>query len=150
MSEKKGNLLIVDDEELIVERIATLLEDYVDETYMAYDGEEGLEVFKANEIHCIICDIRMPKLNGLELIKEIRKIDEKVPFIFYTGHLSKELMLEVVKYGAFDFLDKPNLDYLEEVVQRGLKAGTQGPDAREPEADFMSDYRKLMDENGDK
>ena len=146
MSTRKGNLLIIDDEKLIVERVSMLLEDLADEVFTAYDGVEGFEVFQENNIDCIICDIKMPRLNGVELIKKIREVNKEVPFIFYTGHGSKELMMEVVKYGAFDFLDKPNLDHLEEVVERGLKLGVKGTSDLKDSSDFISEYQDMMKE----
>lgn len=120
---KKGNLLIVDDEELIVDNLRITLEDLCDRIFTAHNGVEALEIILQNEIHCIICDINMPRMNGVELIKEIRSKNMDMPFIFYTGHGNVELMKEAAKYGAFDFLDKPNLDGLLNVIKLGLEKG---------------------------
>ena len=146
MSEiKLGNLLIVDDEEMILERVEMLLEDVADEIYCAVNGKEALELILRKEIHCILCDINMPVMNGIELIKEVRSRDIDTPFIFYTGHGSREHMMEVVKYGAFDFLNKPALENIEDVVVRGLAAGTGKP--KEHCADsVMSEYQGLLDD----
>ena len=119
----KGNLLIVDDEPIILKRLKFNLEDYADEVYTAENGLEALEVLKSKIVHCVICDINMPKMNGVEVIKSIRAEGNEVPFIFYTAHGNQDLMMEAVKYGAFDFLNKPNLDGLEDVVSRGLHEG---------------------------
>ena len=109
MSTKKGNLLLVDDEKELLERLEMILEDFADEIFTAENGQEGYEVLLKEKIHCVVCDINMPVLNGVELLKKIRAENINTPFIFYTGHGSSELMLEVVKYGAFDFLNKPLL-----------------------------------------
>lgn len=145
----KGNLLIVEDETLLLEGLVYRLKHLSDQTFKAGNGLEALDVLEKHEIHCILCDINMPKLNGVEVIKRIRATGNNVPFIFYTGHGNRDLMLEVAKYGAFDFLDKPSFDGLEEVVGRGLKAGIN-VDAENEESNggFISEYKKLLSQLG--
>jgi DNA-binding NtrC family response regulator len=145
----KGNLLIVDDEPKLLRRLKFNLEEYADEVYTAENGLEAIECFEANEIHCIICDINMPKMNGVEVIKKIRDIGSDVPFIFYTGHGNQELMMEAVKYGAFDFLDKPNLNGLEDVISRGLKEGFKSNSEEVSEEAYISEYKKLLEQLGE-
>ncbi len=140
----KGNLLIVDDETLLLKKLKLLLDFLADEVFTATNGKEALEVMKQQKIHCVICDINMPVMNGVDVIKSIRKDGIDVPFIFYTGHGNHELMLEAAKYGAFDFLNKPNLDGLEEVVERGLNVGTKSPTKPEAETDFLSEYAQIL------
>lgn len=144
---KKGNLLIVDDEPLILKRLKLNLEDYADEVFIAVNGVEALARINEFEIHCVICDINMPKMNGVDVIKNIRAKNNNVPFIFYTGHGNHDLMMEAAKYGAFDFLNKPNLDGLEEVVVRGLSEGFNNIAAEVLSEDtFISDYQLLLDQ----
>lgn len=141
----KGNLLIIDDEPDIRMRLSDLLEEYAEKIYVAANGKEGLETFNSHEIHCIICDINMPEMNGVELIKALRTQGTNTPFIFYTAHGNRDLMLEAVKYGAFDFLDKPNLNGLEDVISRGLAHGfNMGEGTAEEDAGFVSDYQELL------
>lgn len=143
----KGNLLIVDDEEHIVDGIQYLVSEYADKIFTAFNGLEALEVLKKEEVHCIICDINMPKMNGLEVIKKVRENQNDVPFIFYTAHGNQELMIEVVKYGAFDFLSKPNLDGLIDVVKRGLNEGIKKVEDRQVDENaYISEYQKLLQE----
>lgn len=147
----QGNLLIVDDETLLLKRLKFNLEDYAEKVFTAENGQEALDIIKNEQIHCVICDINMPKMNGVELIKKLRESSNDVPFIFYTGHGNHDLMLEAAKYGAFDFLNKPNLDGLEEVVSRGLKEGFDSTNGlQKSSTDFMSDYQKLLQELGKK
>lgn len=138
---KKGNLLIVDDEPVLLSSLKFNLSDCADEIYLAENGIRALELFKEREIHCILCDINMPVMNGVGLIRSVRELQSDIPFIFYTGHGNHELMLEAIRYGAFDFLNKPGLDNLEEVVSLGLKKGTGGENTN---SDFMSEYKKLL------
>lgn len=140
----KGNLLIVDDEEMILKKSKILLEDLADEIFTAINGFEALKILENEVIDCIVCDINMPGMSGIDVIKEVRNRKIEVPFIFYTGHGSDSLMREAIKYGAFDFLDKPSLDGLEEVVERGLNSSIKIEESED--SNFMSEYQKLMNQ----
>ena len=146
MTTKKGNLLIIDDEVILLEKTAILLEDIADEIFTADNGQLGLEILSSNEINCIICDINMPNMNGVEVLKSIREKELQTPFIFYTGHGSRELMKEAIKLGAFDFIDKPNLEGLEEIASRGLSQGitSSNGNTEDDNANFISEYKKLL------
>ncbi len=144
---EKGNLLIVDDEQIILKRLKFNLEEFADDIYTAENGLIALEQLDQHEVHCVICDINMPKMNGVDVIKKIRSDGNNVPFIFYTAHGNHDLMMEAVKYGAFDFLNKPNLEGLEDVVARGLKEGFSKVKTSQKDDDaYISEYQKLLDD----
>ncbi len=139
----KGNLLIVDDELMLLDCLKAVLEKYTDETFTAVDGVKAYEIIKTKEIHCVVSDINMPAMNGLELIKRLREENFNMPFIFCSGHGGNNLMLEAAKYGAYDFIDKPILQGLNESVRRALAIGTNsqpGPNTDE----FITDYKRLL------
>lgn len=144
----KGNLLIVDDEPLLLKRLRANLEEYADKVFTANDGIEALEILSKEDIHCVICDVNMPRMNGVEVIKKIRTDNNQVPFIFYTGHGNNELMLEAAKYGAFDFFNKPDFEGLEEAISHGLKVGFTRHSYADADADsnefMMSEYQKIL------
>ena len=140
----KGNLLIVDDEVLLLSVLTRSLAGCADKIFTAVDGIEALAILEKEKIHCVICDINMPRMNGLKLIKKIRADDNQIPFIFFTGHGNDELMLEVSKYGAYDFFNKPDFEGLEEAIIRGLSDGFKGPSERESQQEFMSEYHKML------
>lgn len=142
----KGNLLIIDDEVLLTESIELLMEPHTDHTFVANNGESALKILKDQEIHCIVCDINMPGMSGVDVIKKARAQGHEQPFIFYTAYGNEQLMMEAVKYEAFDFLDKPNLDGLVEVVTRGLKKGLTGQDSPPEQDAFMSEFQTLLGE----
>lgn len=119
----KGNLLIVEDEEVLSNLLTDLLEPHADKISAAYNGLEGIEAVKNNTIHAIVCDINMPKMNGIEFIIKMRELDYQHPIIFYTAHGNEQLMREALSYGAFDFLAKPHFDNLEETVLKALSHG---------------------------
>lgn len=140
----KGTLLLVDDEPILLNRLKASLEEYADQVFTAENGKVALEIIDREQVHCVLCDINMPIMNGVEVLNHIRASDNDIPFIFYTGHGNKELMLEAARLGAFDFLDKPNLDGLEEVVPRGLKVGIGLGNTSE--SNFVSEYAEMLKE----
>lgn len=142
-----GNLLIVDDEPLILEILKFRLTGKADKIFFANDGLEALEILKTETIHCIICDINMPRMNGVEVIKNVRATNNEMPFIFYTGHGNHELMIHAAQYGAFEFLSKPNLEGLESVVVQGLREGiNRRQGVQITEEVYISEYLKLLEQ----
>lgn len=101
------SILIVDDEKAIRKTLAEILsyEGYkIDE---AADGEEGLKKFNANQFDVVLCDIKMPKMDGLEFLEKARQVNEDIPIIMISGHGNIETAVEAVKKGAYDFISKP-------------------------------------------
>ena len=121
----KGNLLIVDDEPILLSNLEYLLQNSADKVFVAANGAEALELFTKNDIHCILCDVSMPVMDGMEFLREVRKVDTTVPFIFYTGHGSEILMNEAKTLGIFGFLNKPLMERLFEIVKEGLMKGLE-------------------------
>lgn len=100
-------LLIIDDEKAIRKTLNEILsfEGYtIDE---AGDGEEGLQKFKAKTYDVVLCDIKMPKIDGLEFLQKAVEINADVPIIMISGHGNIETAVEAVKKGAYDFIQKP-------------------------------------------
>lgn len=101
------SILIIDDEKSIRKTLTEILgfEGYkIDE---AADGEEGLRKFKEKNYDLILCDIKMPKLDGLEFLEKAKQINSEVPIIIISGHGNIETAVEAVKMGAFDYISKP-------------------------------------------
>jgi two-component system response regulator AtoC len=128
VAKKPKILLIADDEAEVLDGLRIIFSRFVDEVRTAADGLEALAIVNAVDVTSVISDIRMPKLDGVGLIRELRERGVAVPVIFYTGHGHEELLRDVVKYGAFDFVDKPDLAGLEEVVHRALALAARGTD----------------------
>ena len=103
----KYTLLFVDDE-VMIRRIATaVLKPYFLEIYEAKDGEEGLDLYHRLKPDIIICDIEMPKMNGLELCRHIRREDKQTPIIINTAFTTTQYLLEAVKLNLINYLQKP-------------------------------------------
>jgi CheY-like chemotaxis protein len=100
------SILIVDDEFGVRESFRMLLENYYD-IYTAADGEEALNIMKQRKFHLITLDLNMPKLSGIETLREIRKIDAEVPIIILTGYGTKQDLKDALLYGVRDIISKP-------------------------------------------
>lgn len=102
-----GKILIIDDEKAIRNTLKEILEYegyLVDE---AADGQIGLEKIENEEYEAVLCDIKMPKMDGLEVLTKARELDDDVPFIMISGNATIDTAVEATKKGAFDFISKP-------------------------------------------
>ena len=102
-----ATLLIIDDEKSIRKTLTEILsfEGYkIDE---AVDGEEGWNKFKQNNYDVVLCDIKMPKMDGLEFLGKAASHNPDTPIIMISGHGTIETAVEAVKKGAYDFIQKP-------------------------------------------
>lgn len=100
-------ILIIDDERAIRKTLSEILsfEGYkIDE---AADGEEGLKRFSEKPFDLVLCDIKMPKLDGIEFLEKAREINPDIPIIMISGHGNIDTAVEAVKKGAFDYISKP-------------------------------------------
>lgn len=111
-------LLIIDDEADIVECLKDLLSENVDRVLVAYDGKEALEVLMKEEVNCIISDINMPKMTGMELAQEMKERNISIPFIFYTAYSDKKLKEQATSLGINEYYNKPELNGLELAVDK--------------------------------
>lgn len=109
-------ILIVEDNDNLGKMIDIYLRQNNFETYLAKNGLEALDILEKNVIDLIVCDIMMPKMNGFELIKELRCIYVDLPIIIVTAKESKEDKIVGFKLGTDDYMTKP-ID-LEELLMR--------------------------------
>ena len=138
----KCKVLFIDDEEDLLELLDEHFSSLGFEVYTANGGEEGLKKFRQNkDVDLVICDISMPRVRGLDVIKKIRMLSEDVPFVFFTGFGSRSNMIEASKYGAFDFVTKPDVTGLLEVAKRAVEESKS--DAKSSD-DPLSEYQKFL------
>ncbi|MBL0700398.1 MAG: response regulator [Desulfosarcina sp.] len=100
-------ILLVDDEKDLIEMLSLRLQETGEKVKSAYSGQECLETLDKNNIDVVILDIKMPGMDGIETLKEIKKRFPLVEVIMLTGHGSTETAVEGMKLGAFDYLLKP-------------------------------------------
>lgn len=100
-------ILIVEDEKRVADLLKIGLEENGYQTMVAYDGAMGLRLFQSNVFQLVISDIILPKLDGFELCREIRKLNEKVPVLMLTALGSADDKLDGFDAGADDYMVKP-------------------------------------------
>jgi DNA-binding NtrC family response regulator len=116
-------ILIIEDEAAI-RRVLTKILSEENDTYLveeAEDGIQGLEKIKANDYDLVLCDIKMPKMDGEELLEEVKKIKPEIPFVMISGHGDMETAINTMRLGAFDYIMKPpDLNRLLNTVRNAL------------------------------
>ncbi len=100
-------VLIVEDENLIVSTIKALLNTMNINYFTAENGEIALDEFKKNSYDLVITDIFMPKMDGFQLIEEIRKLSKDIPIIVISGYIDNETIRRIKHLGANEYIEKP-------------------------------------------
>src|SRR6185295_12309930 len=102
-----ADILIIDDEKAIRKTLSEILSFEGYKIEEASDGEEGLKKFKERSYDVVLCDIKMPKVDGIEFLQKASENNGDVPIIMISGHGNIETAVEAVKKGAYDFISKP-------------------------------------------
>ncbi len=100
-------ILIIDDERAIRNVLKDILSNEGFKVEEAADGEEGLKKFQAGSFDVVLCDIKMPKLDGIEFLQKVMETGTDTPVIMISGHGNIETAVDAVKKGAFDYISKP-------------------------------------------
>jgi two-component system nitrogen regulation response regulator NtrX len=118
-----SKILIIEDEESIRRVLVSILSEE-NESYqvdVAEDGVVGLEKIKNNDYDLVLCDIKMPRMDGVELLEAAKKIDSEIPIVMISGHGDMETAINTMRLGAFDYISKPpDLNRLLNTVRNAL------------------------------
>jgi putative two-component system response regulator len=136
---KEGSILVIDDDEVVLGVLKDLLELRSFEVLTAQEGRAGIEVFRNNRPDLVITDISMPELDGLQVLRRIREMDECVPVILVTGHGDLDNAVRALRRGAYDFLLKP---INPEILLNTAITGIEHCRLRR----FERDYRHILEE----
>ncbi len=118
-------ILVIDDERAIRNTLKDILSFEGFEVEEAPDGAEGLEMIKAKDYDCILCDVKMPKMDGLEVLDKVKELKPDIPFVVISGHGNIETAVDAVKKGAFDFISKPpDLNRLLITIRNAMDKGS--------------------------
>lgn len=118
----KINILIVDNEVLVIKVLADFLsKDSRFNVLTALNGKEALEIVKKHKIELVITDLKMPVMNGIELLSTLQKDTPEIKAIILTGHSDIDSYIETMDLGAYEYLNKPvDLHLLKEVIDKLL------------------------------
>jgi DNA-binding NtrC family response regulator len=120
-----AKILIIDDERSIRATLREILEYEKYEVDEAADGEEGLTKIKENRYDLALCDVKMPKMDGIELLDKVQELEKDIQMIMISAHGNIETAVEAVKKGAYDFIEKPpDLNRLLITIRNALDKST--------------------------
>lgn len=121
MSKNIKNILAVDDEPNMLRLLEISLRQAGYQPITAKDGREALDIIRNQAVDCVVSDLHMPRMDGLQLLNEIRKGDQELPVIIVTAQGEVKTAIEAMKNGASDYILRPfDLEVLEVAIQRAL------------------------------
>ena len=107
MNVYKGSILIADDDQRIRYLLKEILEDNKYKAYEAADGYEALSVIKSNRIDLVLLDLKMPGIDGMQVLKQAQELEQSPFFIVITAHGTIRTAIDATRFGAYDFIEKP-------------------------------------------
>lgn len=102
-----SKILVIDDQKSIRNTLKDVLEYESHEVSLAENGPQGLELFESEKHEVVLCDIKMPDMDGIEVLNRIHLINPDVPVIMISGHGNIDTAVDAIKKGAYDFIEKP-------------------------------------------
>ena len=119
---ESARVLVVDDERSILQLLKEALTHWGYQVTTANSGREALEALRTGVFHVAMTDIRMPDMSGIDLLREIKKLDETIEVVVMTGYPAISSAVEALKEGAYDYLSKPvMLDEIHHLMQRMME-----------------------------
>ena len=133
-----GSVLVVDDDHYARESMTDVLEQAGHEVACCSSGAEALNLLADRQFDCVVTDLKMPGMNGIELIQQLRRRQIDVQVVMVTAHASVSSAVEAMRYGAFDYIEKPfGAEQIEDLVARAVRH--QRLVAKEPRRETQSD-----------
>ena len=119
-------ILVIDDEKAIRRILIDILKHEHIETDEAENGEEGLIQFKKKHYDAVLCDIKMPKIDGINFLGKVKEINPDIPIIMISGNNTIETAVEAVKKGAYDYIVKGAEGYkkLDSIIEKEFVLNT--------------------------
>ena len=150
-----ASILIVDDLISIHEMLGAVIQPTGHKTTFATDGEKGLARYKAEKFDLVLCDVDMKPMDGITLLKQLKQYDPSAVVVIMTAYASTESAIQALKFGAFDYLQKPfkvdelmqalkrSLEFRHAVVERETLGASPAVKAGDFEARLIGDSQKI-------
>ena len=119
---KNAQVLVIDDEKDVGDLFKKILTQEGYTVFTALDGMSGLDIARENKPDIVLVDLKMPKMDGIEVLRQIKDIDKNIVVVVITGYGTMDTARMAMKFGAFDYITKPlDLEYVKAVIKDGLK-----------------------------
>ena len=142
---RASHVLVVDDEELYRRALERILARAGHDVTTARDGTEALRIVSSQNIDLVLCDVRMPGISGIELVRQIRDSEPDIPCIVITGYGGPQASLEALRAGAFWYLEKPfeqdHLGAIRALVEQAIEHGRLKTENRSLQKQLRSRYK---------
>ena len=117
-----GSILIVDDDDSFATALGRIITELGHTFERAFDGEDGLEKYADNAFDVVIADLKMPRMNGMEFLREVKKIDRDAVVMVITGYADMSSAVETLTLGAYDYIEKPvSVEKFRAALDRGIE-----------------------------
>ena len=124
-NKKEARILVVDDDRQLADNLVEYLSKLGYQAAPAYGGREALTMFEQGDFQLVITDLKMPEMDGMELLEAVKALDRRVVAMVITGYGTIESAVEAMKKGAYDYIPKPfKMEELEVIVSRALERHT--------------------------
>ena len=124
-NKKEARILVVDDDKELADNLVEYLSKLGYQAAPAYGGREALTMFEQGDFQLVITDLKMPEMDGMELLEAVKALDRRVVAMVITGYGTIESAVEAIKKGAYDYIPKPfKMEELELIVNRALERHT--------------------------
>jgi len=117
-----SNILIVDDDDSFAASLGRVVSELGHSSVRAVDGREGLVKYNDGEFDLVVADLKMPRMNGVEFIREVKRIDRNAVILVITGYADMQSAVETLTLGAYDYIEKPvGIEKFRACLERGLE-----------------------------
>ena len=143
--EKQSKVLVVDDDQFALRGMARALESESYQIVTAASGSEALDLLKQDSFDLVLTDLKMPDVDGLEVLRQTREVAPQAVVLMLTGYSSLESAIEALREGAYDYLVKPcSTDELKLKIERGLERVRLAEERQRAEEELRQSYVKLQ------
>ena len=143
--EKQSKVLVVDDDQFALRGMARALESESYQIVTAASGSEALDLLKQDSFDLVLTDLKMPEVNGLDVLRQTREVAPQAVVLILTGYSSLESAIEALREGAYDYLVKPcSSDELKLKIEKGLERVRLAEERQRAEEELRQSYVKLQ------
>jgi two-component system nitrogen regulation response regulator NtrX len=145
----RQTILIIDDEPDIIRILKRILTEEDFDVVTAVNGNDGFEKIIGQDFAAVVCDLKMPVLDGISLLKKVRAENRLTPFIFLSGDADSRDEHEMINYGAYQLISKPFLDKVPDALRSMIKSDQEVKSLKNASKDAQ-EFLEILHETGKK